>query len=702
MKVQRFFRLGIVLLWVLLSASQGGANEPPTANAGPDQLVGVGDIVLLTGSASDPDGDTLTYKWTQKSGPVTLEILNSNSPNASFEAPAGGSGFAVYAIELRVTDAHGAFGLDGLQVSVESDNQPPYANAGPDQSATPGQLVQLKGTGYDPDGDPVTFLWSQKSGPVALSIQNADSPDASFTAPDVGDNAAVFGIEFRVTDVNGAVSVDGLQVSVEPVNQPPYANAGQDLVTRPGKTVQLIGEGYDPDGDAVTFQWTQKSGPTTLALNNADASHAFFLAPEVGQEGAVYTFEFKVTDVHGVFSTDGMQVSVQFVNTGPIADAGSDRTVSEGDVVVLDGGGFDSDGDQLTYKWGVVSGPTTINFEDDTDPKTSFIAPEIGDDEAVFTLRLTVTDQNAASATDLMTLTVLPSNSPPLVDLGPNRMGVSGETVFLSAEVSDPDGDALFYDWSQIQGPVSVDIQDDDSPDASFEAPEITEEGALFVFRLTVTDEFGLSTVKEVEVRLFSDGVIFDGIWKKEDLSMNFFIQTYVDGSALIVATPDLIEFFVFIDDNYQDGFEADEYSGIGYRIELTFESEESGTLVFTRSGSVETYPISRTAAVAATPENHGLWKSPNCTEVDVNFYLQTYLSGSAIVVATSDLVEYFVFLDPNVNNGIDVDELSGKPYHLRIDFSGEGTGEAIERCVEAPYTGSDQKGATAVEFEHF
>ncbi len=702
MKAHRCLVSGIVLCLILLTAVQGGANETPTANAGPDQLVSVGDIVLLTGIGSDADGDTLTYKWTQKSGPVTLEILNSNSPNASFEAPSSGSGFAVYAIELRVTDTHGAFAIDGLQVSVEPENQPPYANAGPDQTVSPGEEVQLIGTGYDPDGDPVTFLWNQKSGPVTLSIQNADSPEASFTAPDVGDNAAVFAIEFRVTDVNGAISVDGLQVSVEPVNQSPVANAGQDLVAHPGETVQLIGEGYDPDGDAVTFLWTQKSGPTTLGLNNPDSSHAFFLAPEVGESGAVYTFEFKVTDVHGVSSTDGMQVSVQFVNSAPTADAGADKVATEGDVVVLSGSGFDPDGDELTYRWGVVSGPTAIDFQDPTNPETSFVAPEVGDAQAEFTLRLTVTDAHAASATDLMILTVFPVNEPPVVDVGPNRMGVSGQTVSLSAEVSDPDGDALTYEWAQIAGSVVVGIQNADTPDASFEAPQTTQEGALFVFRLTVTDDFGHSTVDVVEVRVFSDEVVFDGIWKKDDLSMNFFIQTYIDGSTIVVASPDLVEFYVFIDDNYQDGIQADEYGGLGYRIVLNFDSEESGTLEFTRPGTAETYSITKTVAIAASPENHGLWKSPSCGEVDVNFYLQTYSSGSAIVVGTSDLSEYFVFLDPNVNNGIDVDELSGKPYHLRLNFEEQGSDENIERCIEAPYTGSDQSGAASLEFERF
>jgi LmbE family N-acetylglucosaminyl deacetylase len=56
------------------SGSGGGGNQPPIANAGPNQTVQVNALVQLDGSASsDPGGNPLTYQWTQTSGPtVTL------------------------------------------------------------------------------------------------------------------------------------------------------------------------------------------------------------------------------------------------------------------------------------------------------------------------------------------------------------------------------------------------------------------------------------------------------------------------------------------------------------------------------------------------------------------------------------------------------------------------------------------------------
>lgn len=80
-----------------------GANVPPTANAGPDQIVNEGDNVQLDGTASsDFDGDPITFQWTQTDGPnVILSSLTSSNP--TFTAP-DVSGNSLFEFQLIVND----------------------------------------------------------------------------------------------------------------------------------------------------------------------------------------------------------------------------------------------------------------------------------------------------------------------------------------------------------------------------------------------------------------------------------------------------------------------------------------------------------------------------------------------------------------------------------------------------------------------
>jgi hypothetical protein len=78
-------------------------NSAPVADAGPDQVGVAAGTVTLDGSGSyDPDGDVLTYQWSQISGP-NVSITGMTSARATFPAAAGQS----YAFRLTVKDPGG-------------------------------------------------------------------------------------------------------------------------------------------------------------------------------------------------------------------------------------------------------------------------------------------------------------------------------------------------------------------------------------------------------------------------------------------------------------------------------------------------------------------------------------------------------------------------------------------------------------------
>ncbi|HJR67302.1 MAG TPA: Ig-like domain-containing protein [Gemmatimonadaceae bacterium] len=82
------------------------ANTSPSANAGANQEVNRGEVVTLTGSGTDPEGQSLTYRWTQIAGPdVTGGPGFLTGPSPTFTAPAEVS---TVRFELRVTDPGGS------------------------------------------------------------------------------------------------------------------------------------------------------------------------------------------------------------------------------------------------------------------------------------------------------------------------------------------------------------------------------------------------------------------------------------------------------------------------------------------------------------------------------------------------------------------------------------------------------------------
>jgi hypothetical protein len=78
--------------------------------------------------------------------------------------------------------------------------------------------------------------------------------------------------------------------------------------------VSLDGSGSsDPDGDTLTYSWTQTAG-TQVTLNDANSASPSFTAPDVDSNGDTLTFELTVDDGNGHTATDTVNIDVQNVN----------------------------------------------------------------------------------------------------------------------------------------------------------------------------------------------------------------------------------------------------------------------------------------------------------------------------------------------------------------------------------------------------
>jgi hypothetical protein len=390
-----------------------GENDPPVAEAGPNQNVNEGILVILNGSNSyDPDlGDSITYQWEQTGGSPTVTLTGANTAQASFTAPNVDSGGASLTFKLTVSDSDGLKDTDTAIVNVTGKNEPPIADAGPNQAVGEESLVTLDGSNSsdpeDPKGKSLSYQWTQKAGVPSVTLSNPQSAQPTFIAPNVSAGGTSLTFELAVTDSGNLQSTDTTIVNVTGDNDPPTADAGADQTVDENTVVILHGSNsYDPDDGIMSFQWEQIGGPM-VTLSDPTIDQPTFEAPEVSADGVSLTFQLTVKDVVGLQSTDTAIVNVTGDNDPPTADAGADKTVPEKSTVTLDGSSsYDPDDGIASYRWKQIAGQS-VTFSDPTDDQPTFEAPSFddsGDQPLIF--ELIVTDHGRLQSSDSTTVSV--------------------------------------------------------------------------------------------------------------------------------------------------------------------------------------------------------------------------------------------------------------------------------------------------------
>jgi hypothetical protein len=510
----------------------------PTANAGTDQNVDQGTTVYLIGSGST--GVSLTYAWT---APAGIDLSDPTAVNPTFTAPpfTPPNGMS-YTFTLVVTEHRDGFPpkvSHGDQVVIMV-KQPPIAyasavdpmdnpnNVAPEGNANESSCtaltnVTLYGFGTDPDTDVLTFNWKQvrdtggtdpQQGDTMVALSDNTSNRPTFTAPDLPNGTQQVDLVFQLTVNDGTINSAASYVTIHVLNtnDPPVAMASASPTPAPvGSTVTLDGSAStDPNldqGDSLTYTWTQIGGTPTVTLSDAHAVMPTFTAPQP----TMLSFMLTVTDRSGCSTQANVDVNVIENNHPPVAQAGSDQNVAEGNTFCLDGSGsFDPDaGDTLTYTWTQIDGPT-VTLDHTIPSNPCFATPNVGVGGATLHFHLVVIDNHGASSTDNpqsvpdVAVNVTYVNQPPTAKAGDDQTVDEMTTVHLDgSQSSDPDGNSLTYSWEQVGGLASVgNLTEADTATPTFTAPRVTCAGDVVVMRLTVDDGQGGTDSKNVNINV--------------------------------------------------------------------------------------------------------------------------------------------------------------------------------------------------------
>jgi len=397
----------------------------------------------ITLTADDPDNESLTYEIVDNPVSGTLTSLSGDqvtyTPNPNF--------FGTDSFTFKATDPNGSESNEStVTVSVSNVNDAPVAS---DFDVTTSEEVarSITLTASDPDGQPLTY--SIVSNPQHGSL-GAISGNRLVYTPNLN-YAGADSFTFKASDGDlesntATVSVTVTNINDAPVVANPIANQSVNE-NSDALTINIANTFTDVDHSSLTI--IASSDNEALVSTEVSANqNTLSLNFGSGQSGTA-NISVRAVDGSGGSTTDVFSVTV-IANQAPTANAGDDQSLIDTDgsgnePIALRGTGTDADGTIVNYLWSWNGGTAT-------GPDVNITLP-LGTSEVV----LTVTDDDGATATDIIAVTVNAPESPTF-SLSPSSLIVNEEftNTQMVEVVPDPGKPKAIYSFSPALNTISL------------------------------------------------------------------------------------------------------------------------------------------------------------------------------------------------------------------------------------------------------
>ncbi len=403
--------------------------QPPVVNASANPTISInptsGTLVTFSGSVTD-NGTIIKYEWDFE-GDGAYDYSSSTTGNTTYTYSSPGT----YNPVFRVTDDDGMLGYDAsltiniVALSVEPSASPSAGNA-PLNVTLNGNVVAI--------GTQITAYEWDFEGDGVFDNTSSASPQTTHSYANSGTYTAIL----RITDSLGNQIYGSTTITVAK-SAPSAFNSASPTSGDAPLTVFLSGDGSDPDGTIVLYEWDYNGDGLYDWFSETTADTYFtYVMPDT------YTATIRVTDNDGFTSTASQTITVNQGQIAPTVTTTADVTEGAVPLVVnFTGTGNDLDGAIVLYEWD-FDGDGMYDYSSETTGNTSYTYVSSG----LYNAALRVTDNDNLTATENVLITAKDPGVPTAFVNADSTSGAIPLIVNFDAVGSfDPDGSIELYEW---------------------------------------------------------------------------------------------------------------------------------------------------------------------------------------------------------------------------------------------------------------
>lgn len=352
------------------------ANMPPEIDGVPPSSVTIGANYNFTPSASDPDGDLLTFTIQNAPGWINFNSSNGQMTGSPLVTDAG-----TYAnISITVSDQVASASLPAFSIDVVAPNSVPTISGTPAASVTAGTSYDFTPSATDADGDPLTFAISNLPGWAAFDATTGRLSGV----PQAGDIGTYANIVISVDDGQASAALPAFSINVVAGNSAPAISGNPPASILVGQSYSFTPVASDPDGDTLTFSIQNR--PAWINFNSTSGSITG--TPQSGDVGVHAQIVISASDGNASASLPAFSITVNSPNSAPQISGTPATQVTVGQAYSFAPVANDADGDSLTFS--IQNLPSWASF--DTNNGTLSGTPAVGDAGSYTNITISVSD----------------------------------------------------------------------------------------------------------------------------------------------------------------------------------------------------------------------------------------------------------------------------------------------------------------------